>query len=83
MPRAEPPTRSHQLRAVRLGDESAAWRAAGFTVEVRDDGTGAVQFGRTVVELSGSGAGFEGWALDEVDQPLDGLPAVDPWGPPP
>ncbi len=72
--------RPHQLRALRVGDAPAAWAAAGFSVEDRGDGTGTVQVGRTTVELSGSGRGFEGWALDGVDQEVDGLPGVTPWG---
>ena len=71
--------RPHQLIAVRLGDAPAAWAAAGFAVTLHEDGTGTVRIGRTAVELSGSGAGFEGWALDGVDAPVDGLGTVTPW----
>ena len=69
----------HQLLAVRLGDEPAAWAAAGFSVDTRDDSKGTVRIGSTNIELSGSGHGFEGWALDGVDAALDGLGAVAPW----
>jgi hypothetical protein len=71
--------RPHQLLAVRLGDEPAAWTAAGFTVTTREDGTGTVRIGSTDVELTGSGGGFEGWSLDGVDGAVDGLGPVDPW----
>ena len=72
-------TRPHQLLAVRLGDDPAAWDAAGFSVTVHHDGTGTVRVGRTNIELTGSGDGFEGWALDGADGPVDGLAPVDPW----
>ena len=71
--------RPHQLLVVRTGDDPAAWTAAGFTVTDRGDGTGSVRIGRTDVELTGSGDGFEGWALDGVDGPVDGLGTVTPW----
>lgn len=71
--------RPHQLLVVRTGDDPSAWAAAGFTVTDHDDGTGTVRIGATTVELTGSGDGFEGWALDGVDGPVDGLGAVTPW----
>lgn len=68
-------TRSpHQLRTLRLGDDPAAWRAAGFAVT--DDGL--LRLGATTLVCSGSGERFEGWALDGVTAPVDGLAAVDP-----
>ncbi|MFM7064039.1 MAG: VOC family protein [Actinomycetes bacterium] len=75
------PTRPHQLTVVRVGDDPGAWRAAGFSVVDRGDGTGTVQVGRTSVELTGSGRGFEGWTLDGVGRPVDGLAPVEPWHP--
>ena len=72
-------TRPHQLLVVRLGDDPAAWEAAGFSVTRHEDGTGTVRIGRTNVELTGSGNGFEGWAVDGADGAVDGLELVDPW----
>jgi hypothetical protein len=71
--------RSHQLLAVRVGDDPGAWAAAGFTVTDHRDGSGTVRIGRTTIELSGSGSGFEGWALEGVDGAVDGLGTVTPW----
>jgi hypothetical protein len=71
--------RPHQLLAVRVGDDPATWTAAGFTVSDHGDGSGTVRIGSTTIELSGSGSGFEGWALDGVDGAVDGLGAVTPW----
>lgn len=76
---ADDSPRPHQLLVVRTGDDPSAWAAAGFTVTDHDDGTGSVRIGRTDVELTGSGDGFEGWALDGVDGPVDGLGTVSPW----
>ena len=58
----------HQLTAIDLGDRPEAWAAAGFIVT---DGT--VQLGNTLVRTTGSGGRFEGWAIDGVTEPIDGL----------
>ena len=65
-------TTNGQLLALTLGDTPKAWSDAGFRVGPDD----AVTLGSTLVLLSGSGEGFEGWALDGVDGPLDGLPTT-------
>lgn len=65
--------RNGQLLTISLGDDPDAWAGAGFHVE-----DGALGLGATTLRLGGSGAGFEGWALDGVDHPIDGLPSVDP-----
>lgn len=61
-----------QLTTLVLGDAPDAWRAAGFDVEA--DGT--VVLGSTLVQLTGSGTPFEGWALAGVEHAVDGLPAA-------
>ena len=58
----------HQLTAIDLGDAPEAWAAAGFTVV-----GGTVQLGNTLVRTTGSGGRFEGWAIDGVATPIDGL----------
>jgi hypothetical protein len=63
--------RPHHLRTIVLGDSPAAWEDAGFSTTA-----GAVVLGSTVIRLTGSGATFEGWALDGIDRDLDGLVAV-------
>ena len=63
-------TTNGQLTSVTLGDPPQAWTDAGFHVGHGD----LVTLGSTVVQLTGSGAGFEGWSLDGVEGPLDGLP---------
>ncbi len=45
-----------------------SWAAAGFEVRGRK-----VVLGRTVLQLTGSGGGFEGWSLDGVEGSIDGL----------
>jgi hypothetical protein len=62
-------TTNGQLLAITLGDAPQAWRDAGFEVGPGD----VVVLGSTAVRLSGSGAGFEGWSLEGVDAPIDGL----------
>lgn len=62
-------TTNGQLTAITLGDTPTAWSDAGFRVGPGD----AVTLGSTRVRLTGSGEGFEGWALDGVEAPLDGL----------
>lgn len=64
---------SSQLRTVVLGDPPDAWRAAGFHVE-----GDTMVLGRTTFRLTGSGHGFEGWSIDGVPDPVDGLPTVPP-----
>jgi len=66
-------TANGQLTAITLGDTPQAWRDAGFRVGSGD----VVTLGSTAVRLTGSGAGFEGWALDGVSAPIDGLPTTD------
>lgn len=63
------PGRPHQLTTIELGDDPAAWRAAGFEV----DADGVLALGATTVRCTGRGGGFLGWALDGIDGPLDGL----------
>ena len=60
---------SHRLVAIELGDQPAAWRAAGFDVDTR----GRLRLGTTEVVLTGRG-GDPAWAVDGVDEPIDGLP---------
>jgi hypothetical protein len=74
--------RPHQLRCITVGDAADAWAAAGFAVG--DDAT--LVLGATVIHCTGSGTGFEGWAIDGVEHPLDGLahrpgPGSPPAGP--
>lgn len=64
-------TTNRQLTTLELGDTPEAWAAAGFLV--RSD---AVQLGRTVLRLTGRGDGVAGWALDGVDDPVDGVAPV-------
>ncbi len=63
-------TTNGQLTCITLGDAPQAWSDAGFRVAPGK----LVTLGSTMVHLTGSGAGFEGWSLDGVDGPLDGLP---------
>lgn len=67
---------NRQLTAIDLGDTPAAWTAAGFTVA-----DGAVELGSTVLRLTGSGQGVEGWAIAGVDDPIDGLASAPPPSP--
>ena len=63
-------SRPHQLRAVLVGDDPAAWEAAGFTV---DDG--ALLIGSTVVVLDPSlPAGVRRVDIDGLEGEVDGLP---------
>jgi hypothetical protein len=57
----------HQLTAIDLGDTPEAWDAAGFTV------VGGTVSSATRCATTGSGARFEGWAIDGVAEPIDGL----------
>ncbi len=66
---------NRQLTTIQLGDTPDAWTAAGF--DVRD---GVVRLGSTALRLTGTGARFEGWALDGVEHSVDGLTLVDPVG---
>lgn len=63
---------NRQLTTIQLGDTPDAWRAAGFAVR-----GGVVALGATAVRLTGTGAAFEGWALDGIRAPVDGLASVD------
>jgi hypothetical protein len=63
----------HQLTTVDLGDTPDAWAAAGFAVS-----NGAVRLGNTLVRLTGSGGRFQGWAIDGVATPIDGLAVATP-----
>ncbi len=59
-----------QLTAIRLGDSAQSWQDAGFTIASTDGSTPAactaiVSFGRTRIELTGSGGGFLGWAFGD------------------
>lgn len=62
--------RDHQLRRVEVGDDPAAWRAAGFTVDET-----RVAIGNTVVDLVGGdgGRGIRAVAVDGIDREIDGL----------
>jgi len=64
---------AHSLERLIIGDEPAAWSAAGFTVTAS-----AVVLGKTVVELHGAHGprGILGWALRGVDTDLDGLNTI-------
>lgn len=67
---------SHQLVAIELGDQPAAWRAAGFDVDEHGGdgpGCGRVRLGTTTVVLTGRG-GDPAWSIDGVVAPIDGLP---------
>jgi hypothetical protein len=61
------------LSTISLGDTPEAWRSAGFRV---DDGAFVLR--STTVRLTSSGSGFDGWAIDGVDGPIDGLPSAPP-----
>ncbi len=79
-PQAQPgPQLLSQLLSVRLGDSPESWAALGFTVDGAS-GSGTVLLANTLVELTGSGAGFEGWSIeglaDEAD--VDGLALLGP-----
>lgn len=63
-------TNHRQLLTLTLGDEPEAWRAAGF--DVAGD---RLRLGYTTICLSGGGTPFEGWAIDGVEDAIDGLPA--------
>lgn len=65
--------RDGQLLTIALGDDPAAWSAAGFCVE-----GASLTLGSTTLVLLGTGGGFAGWALAGVDDPIDELPCVDP-----
>ncbi len=59
-----------QLKSVAVADDSAAWRAAGFTV---DDGR--VRISNTSVLLDQSGSGrVVGLDIEGLSGPIDGLP---------
>ncbi len=67
---------SHQLTVIELGDQPAAWRAAGFDVDEHGGdgaGCGRVHLGTTTVVLTGRG-GDPAWSIDGVVVPIDGLP---------
>ena len=70
MPDPNPqPDTNHQLTTITLAEEPHAWRAAGFDV----DDEARLQLGRTVLVLAGTDAAG-GWAIDGVQDPIDGLP---------
>ena len=73
-----PAVAPHQLLTIQLGDPLDAWVSAGFAVTHQSDDTGRVRLGNTTVVLTGTGAGFEGWALDGVDAAVDGVPVAAP-----
>ena len=63
-----------RLVAVAVADEPAAWQDAGFAVD--DDGR--CWLGDVVVTLTpGSGTGMTAWAVDGIDDPVDGLATID------
>lgn len=71
---ATDPQHPHQLTHIVLGDSPDAWRTAGFDV----DHSGRLRLGRTELQCLDSGtAGFIGWALDGIDDSLDGLSTTD------
>lgn len=63
---------NRQLVTVVLGDDPAAWRAAGFDVSDHAH----VVLGSTTLVLTGSGAGVEAWRIDGVESDLDGIPTA-------
>lgn len=64
---------NRQLTTIALGDAPEAWAAAGFDVV-----DGLVTLGTTALRLTGTGVRFEGWALDGVERPIDGLATAEP-----
>ncbi len=64
---------AHALQRLLIGDDPAAWSAAGFDVHGN-----TVVMGKTLIELTGGGdaRGIVGWALDGVTTDIDGLPTV-------
>jgi Glyoxalase-like domain len=64
--------RPHQLLSLTVGDDPDAWRTAGFAV----DAGGRLRLGSTVIALTGTGGGVAGWSIEDVDGPIDGLPAA-------
>ena len=64
------PDRSHQLRALVVGDGPSGWEAAGFHVT-----DGHVVIGSTTIILDpGAGSGITTAHLDGLTAPIDGLP---------
>ena len=63
-----------RLVALAVADEPAAWQDAGFAV---DDG-GRCWLGDVALVLTpGTGKGVRAWAVEGIDGPVDGLPAID------
>lgn len=70
----------HQIRCISLGDEPEAWSAIGFdvTAQVHTNSAASVRLGNTTVVLTGSGAGFIGWTVDGIIDPIEAMVALDP-----
>jgi hypothetical protein len=73
------PATNPQLLTVDVGDDAAAWAAAGFAVASGPDGD-LVWLGSTALRLTGRGGRVEGWALQGVTTPIDGLATTEPAG---
>lgn len=73
------PATNPQLLTVDVGDDAAAWAAAGFAVAPGPDGD-LVWLGSTALRLTGRGGRVEGWALQGVTTPIDGLATTEPAG---
>jgi hypothetical protein len=67
--------RPFQLRTITIGDEPAAWSAAGFSI---DDTRATIA--NTVIELAGASGqrGILSASLDGLNATIDGIPFVDP-----
>ena len=67
-----------RLTTLRIADDPSAWSGAGFTVDIRPDGTGSLVLGPVVLLLDATAdsAGIVGWSFDGLSAGIDSIDGI-------